>query len=146
MSARSGFDRAIDVGGSLLQVFFALLMLASAGGKLLDMRGFYGIVESYRMLPVEIIPLSAWLLTLFELVMGFLLLDKRSATFASALLIPLHLFYLVGLSQALWRGLQLPNCGCFGVYWGRPLTSTSIVEDVVLLVMALLLWRWLKKT
>lgn len=129
---------------SLLQVFFALLMLASAGGKLLDMRGFYGIVETYQMVPSAIIPLSAWILTLFELLLGFALLEKRIAATASLALVPLHLFYLAGLSQALLRGLSLPNCGCFGVYWGRPLTGYTLIEDIVLLILAFALCKWLR--
>lgn len=129
---------------ALLQVFFALLMLASAGGKLLDMPGFYGIVGTYQMLPSAIIPLSAWLLTLFELALGFALLEKKIAASASLALVPLHLFYLAGLSQALLRGLNLPNCGCFGVYWGRPLTAYTLVEDIVLLLLAAALCRYLR--
>lgn len=130
----------------LLHVFFALLMLASAGGKLLDMRGFYGIVASYQMVPDAVIPLSSWILTLFELAMGFLLLDKRLAPACAPALIPLHLFYLAGLSQALIRGLALPNCGCFGVYWGRPLTVYSLVEDMILLCLATALCVWLRRS
>lgn len=129
---------------SLLHVFFALLMLASAGGKLLDMPGFYRIVDTYQMMPAAIIPLSAWILTLFELGLGFALLEKKMAATASLALAPLHLFYLAGLSQALLRGLNLPNCGCFGVYWGRPLTVYTLVEDIVLLVLAAALCLWLR--
>lgn len=129
---------------SLLHVFFALLMLASAGGKLLDMPGFYRIVDTYQMMPAAIIPLSAWILTLFELGLGFALLEKKMAATASLALVPLHLFYLAGLSQALLRGLNLPNCGCFGVYWGRPLTVYTLVEDIVLLVLAAALCLWLR--
>lgn len=121
------------------RVFFIALMLASATGKLLDMPGFYDIVRSYQMVPELLLIPSAWALTLFELAMGIALISRvwRSVVWC---LIPLHLFYLAGLSQALLRGLHISNCGCFGVYWARPLTPYSIVEDVVLLSLAVLFY------
>jgi hypothetical protein len=116
--------------------FFALLMLASAIGKLLDMHGFFAITATYQLLPSVLVPFSAWGLTLFELALGAALVWPRTWQRVVVLLIPIHLFYLVGLSSALLRGLNLPNCGCFGVFWPRPLTVWSIVEDVVLLSWA----------
>lgn len=121
------------------RVFFIALMLASATGKLLDMPGFYDIVRSYKMVPELLLIPSAWALTLFELAMGIALISKAWQQVVWCL-IPLHLFYLAGLSQALLRGLHLSNCGCFGVYWARPLTPYSIVEDVVLLSFAVLFY------
>ena len=130
----------------LVQVFFALLMLGSALGKLLDMPGFYHIVQTYQMLPALLIPAAAWALTLFELALGFMLLFASTAVLAATLLVPLHLFYLLGLGQALFRGLALQNCGCFGVFLARPLTPYSLVEDVVLLCLCLYLLRSLSLT
>lgn len=40
---------------------------------------------------------------------------------------------------ALHRGLQIANCGCFGVYWARPLTAVTLVEDALLLALACLM-------
>lgn len=122
------------------RVFFIALMLASATGKLLNMPGFYDIVRNYHMAPEPLLIPSAWALTLFELAMGIALASPvwRQVVWC---LVPLHLFYLAGLSQALLRGLHLSNCGCFGVYWARPLTPYSIVEDVVLLSLAVLFYR-----
>jgi hypothetical protein len=125
----------------LVHVFFALLMLVSAGGKLLDMPGFYQVVQTYQMLPGLLIPAASWALTLFELALGFMLLFSSSAVVAAVLLVPLHLFYLAGLGQALFRGLALKNCGCFGVFWARPLTPYSLLEDVFLLCLTLYLLR-----
>ena len=127
------------------QIFFALLLLASALGKLLDMQGFYGIVRSYQLLPDALIAPAAWALSLAELALGMALgITLGSSSVASlrlrpavvCLLVPLHVFYLFGLTTALLRGLALPNCGCFGVYWPRSLTVWSVVEDLVLLAWA----------
>jgi hypothetical protein len=125
---------------SLVHVFFALLMLSSAAGKALDMPGFYGIVATYQLLPFWLIPLASWALTLLEFALGFALLFRQTWLMAAAMLLPLHVFYLLGLSQALLRGLTLTNCGCFGVYWARPLSAYSILEDICLLLLAVFLF------
>ena len=120
--------------------FFTLLLLASALGKLLDIPGFYGIVRSYQLLPDVLIAPAAWALSLVELALGIALgstvAGLRLRPAVVGLLVLLHLFYLFGLTTALLRGLALPNCGCFGVYWPRPLTVWSVVEDLVLLAWA----------
>lgn len=125
---------------TVARTFFVLLMLASSIGKLLDMPGFYSIVRTYQMMPEWFVIPSAWGLTLFELFLGLALLSRAWFRWVW-LLLPLHLFYLLGLSQALLRGLNIPNCGCFGVYWGRPLTPYTLVEDLILLALAFLLFK-----
>lgn len=125
----------------LLRGLFALLMLATAIGKLLDMPGFYDIVASYRSLPDVLVPPSAWALTLAELGLSIWLVLGRRLPQAALVLIAMHAMYFGWTLTALQRGLVLSNCGCFGVYWARPLTIYSPLEDLVLVAMAALLWR-----
>lgn len=125
--------------GMLLQVMFALLMIVTGITKLIDMPGFYGIVNSYQSLPAMLVPASSWALALLELGLGLWLLSSRYLLAAAMIVVGLHLMYLGWLTVALLRGLELANCGCFGVFWARPLTPFTLVEDSVLLVLALLL-------
>lgn len=37
-------------------------------------------------------------------------------------------------------GIAIDNCGCFGVYFARPLTPYTLVEDLVLLGLPGALW------
>ena len=125
----------------LLRVLFALLLAASATGKLLDMPGFYGIVASYQSLPQALVVPCAWALTLAELGLAIWLLLGRSLAQAALVLITMHAMYFGWTLAALLRGLALSNCGCFGVYWARPLTIYSPLEDLALLALAALLRR-----
>lgn len=122
----------------VLRGLFVLLLLAAALGKLLDMPGFYPVVAAYRVFPEVIIPALAWALALGELGVGLWLLTGRWLAAAALAVVLLHLLYLGWLVVALSRGLEIANCGCFGVFWPRPLTSARLVEDVVLFVAALL--------
>ncbi len=124
----------------LSRLFFLALMLASAVGKLFDMPGFYQVVASYELLPDGLVVPAAWALTLTELAVGLgLMVPFLWVRVASALPL-LHLFYLMGLASAYMRGLALQNCGCFGVYWPRPLTEYSLLEDLILLAWAVVFY------
>ena len=47
--------------------------------------------------------------------------------------------YAIWMTIALLRGLDLPNCGCFGVFFPQPLTWQSPLEDLVLVAFCSLL-------
>lgn len=134
----------LPIWARVLRWLFAALLLATAVGKALDMPGFIGVVDSYRVLPGWLLAPSAWALMLTEFVVFAMLVFGRGLLAAAGLLVAMHAMYLVWLSVALLRGLQLDNCGCFGVYLARPLTPFTLVEDALLLAAAtaLLLACW----
>ena len=84
-------------------------------------------------------PFAAWGIALAEVALGLWLAGGRAMRSAASGLIAIHLAYLAWLSVAALRGLAIENCGCFGVFWPRPLTWQTFVEDAVLLALALLL-------
>ena len=124
-----------------LRFLFAVLLAASAIGKLADMAGFVQIVASYRLLPLALVPAAAWLLALVELTLAVWLVSAKCIQHAAATLVALHGIYFCWLLIALTRGLSISNCGCFGVYFARPLSAYTLLEDALLLVLAALLWR-----
>ena len=50
-------------------------------------------------------------------------------------------FYAVWMTMSLLRGLELSNCGCFGVFFPRPLTWFSPMEDLVMAIICITLSR-----
>ncbi len=123
-----------------LRGLFVLLLLAAALGKLLNMQGFFTVVAAYRVVPDATIPVLAWVLALSELALGLCLLAGWRLPAAALAVVLLHLAYLGWLSLALARGLELANCGCFGVFWPRPLNAARLAEDSVLLAAAMLFY------
>jgi hypothetical protein len=121
--------------------FFVVLLTASAIGKYADMPGFYRVVETYQVLPAAAVALASQLLAFSELALAAALAWSSAQVRVASLVVALHLMYLFWLALALWKGLDIPNCGCFGVYFPRPLSPWTLVEDGVLLGLALLLWR-----
>lgn len=119
----------------------AALHAATGIGKLLDLPGFAAVLGEYRLLPAALHWPAAVGMTALELgiALGLMLRRwRRRAALAAAALAAVNGAVLV---LTLWRGLALGNCGCFGVFLARPLRWTSPLEDLALVVLALLVAR-----
>jgi hypothetical protein len=114
---------------------------AAALGKALDLPGFVLVLAEYRLVPSALLVPGAILLVLVEasIAIGLLLppLRRRAALAMAAL----AAIYGIALTMTLLRGIALMNCGCFGVFLARPLTVFSPLEDLLLVLLALLLAR-----
>jgi uncharacterized membrane protein YphA (DoxX/SURF4 family) len=122
-----------------LQLFIGSILLLSAVGKGLDLLGFAGVLKTYQAFPESaLVPLAIGV-TGFEAVLGIWLLSGwRLATSALAAA-GVNAVYAAWLAISLLRGLELANCGCFGVFFPQPLRWYSPLEDVILIGMSLLL-------
>jgi uncharacterized membrane protein YphA (DoxX/SURF4 family) len=125
---------------NVLRCAIGVLILATGVGKLLDVPGFVDVVETYRLgLSVAQTWAGAVLVICVEIGIGVWLLSGymlRTAAVAAAALNTAWFFMLAG---ALLRGLQLENCGCFGVFLARPLRWYSPLEDLAIVAACLLL-------
>lgn len=119
--------------------------IAAALAKLPDPSASVRAVRAYDLLPESAVPTVGHTLPILELVVGACLvlgLLTRPMSFVSALL---FLAFVVGISAAWARGLQI-DCGCFGG-GGFDADATSkypweIARDAGLLALsALLVWR-----
>ena len=57
----------------------------------------------------------------------------------------LNLSYAAWMTVSLLRGLDIPNCGCFGRFFPQPLRWYSPLEDLVLVAMSYALWHCARK-
>lgn len=121
-----------------LRLLLGVVVLAAGAGKALDVPGFLDVIRTYEI-PWMANPVLAWAVVIFELGLGAWLLAGRRLEIAAALSVAMHAGYFVLLSSALLRGLDLNNCGCFGVFLARPLRWYSPIEDLVLIGISLLL-------
>lgn len=126
----------------VFRYFLAALFIATGIGKLLDNRGFAGVIASYRLGLSEplLLPL-ALAVSLVELWVGVQLAHGRNIAANAKLTLWFHLGYASLALLTLVRGIPLQNCGCFGVFWARPLRAGTVVEDVTLALISWLVWR-----
>ncbi len=126
----------------ILKWFFALLVIATGIGKLLDNRGFAEVILTYQFgLPLTMALILGLGVSLFELFLGIFIILEKNQVRNGLLLILMHFGYVALATVSNIRGLNLQNCGCFGVFWGRPLTWWTVVEDLILLAASILFYR-----
>jgi hypothetical protein len=115
-----------------LQYGLALLLSATGTGKLLDVGGFVQVLTTYQTLPDWLQWPVAITLIGVELLLTAWLFSGWRLSHAALASVVLHSMFTGWSIATLWRGIKVPNCGCFGVFWGRPLTWGTVGEDLVL--------------
>ena len=115
-----------------LRFFLGVVLLATAAGKLADVRGFAGVLRAYESFPeASLVPLAA-AIPIAELALALWLFSGRGLEGAALAALVLHVVYAAWAALSLARGLRLENCGCFGIFLPRPLGWTTVAEDLVL--------------
>ena len=131
--------------GTLARLVVGGVWLVAGAIKVPDGAESVRAVRAYRILPEAIVPTVGHALPAVEIVIGLALIAgvlTRAVAVVSALL---FVAFIIGISSAWARGLQI-DCGCFGG-GGFDADATSkypweIARDVGLLLLSLwLVWR-----
>lgn len=122
-----------------LQIFISLVLLASALGKSLDLAGFVEVLKTYEAFPDPMLHPLALAVPGIEFALGAWLLSGRKLAAGALVASGLNTGYAAWMVVSLLRGLELANCGCFGVFFPQPLTWYSPLEDVALVALSVLL-------
>ncbi len=91
-------------------------------------------VEAYKLMPVFFVNLAALIIPWLELVCGIFLIGGYYVRPSSLLLSGLCVLFIIALTAALFRGLQI-DCGCFGTEHNSPISWMRVIEDICLLVL-----------
>lgn len=125
---------------SVLRLLVAGVLLATALGKSLDLTGFATVVGTYQALPERAWFMAGTALTVLEWSLGVWLLSGWRLPHAALGAASLHILFTTWAAVALMRGIDVPNCGCFGVFYARPLTVSTVFEDLFMLALCLLMY------
>ncbi len=120
------------------RVFVGLILIGTGIGKGLDMPGFITVLEGYQLLPYWLSVILAYALPFVELGIGISLLMAFKRIQSAWLAVVIHVVMLSVVLLTLYRGIEVANCGCFGVFFARPLTPMTAIEDIVMLTMSVL--------
>jgi hypothetical protein len=127
------------------RIVIGVVCLASALGKSLDLSGFVEVLTTYRLFADWSLWPMAICITGLEWVLGLWLLAGWRIETGALFALVMYGLYAAGLVVTLLRGIDLPNCGCYGVFFPRPLRWYSPLEDLVLVGMCYALRRSGKK-
>ena len=130
----------------VLRLALGGIFLYASLAKIADPRAFARIVYHYQLIgPSATIPPAvpnafAVALPFVEALSGLLLIaglfQKEAASFLGLLLV----VFLLAVSSALYRGIDIENCGCFSLTGkGREAGTKLLVEDLGLLGLAAIL-------
>ncbi len=130
----------------VLQCVIGGIIFGSAVGKALDPPGFIEVLKTYRALPDDWLPLVAAAVIGVEFAVGAWILSGWHLRMGALVAAALNAGYAVWMTISLVRGLELTNCGCFGVFFPQPLRWYSPLEDRVLVALSYLLSRLVATT
>lgn len=129
-----------------LQLFIGGIIFASAFGKSLDLPGFVEVLNTYRAFPVSTLWPLALGVTGIEFLLGAWLLSGWRLQTSALVGAGMNTLYAVWMMISHLRGLELTNCGCFGVFFPQRLTWLSPIEDVVMVSLCLVLRRLTRRS
>ena len=113
-----------------LRLLIGAILAVTAAGKLLDVSGFARVLDTYDAFPRGLLLPIAVVVPLAELVLAIWLFSGRRPFPAAVWALGMHLVYAGWSAASVLRGLKLANCGCFGVFWPRPLGWSTVAEDI----------------
>ncbi len=115
-----------------LRYFIAIVLFLTGLGKLLDIPGFVKVLDNYQAIPVWGLHIVAVVIVLLELKICEWLLWNKTLISGARYSLLFHSLYTIWSSVTLIRGIPVENCGCFGVFFARPLTGWTVIEDLIL--------------
>lgn len=127
----------------VLRIVLGAVYLAMGAGQVMSWPHMPAILAAYDALPYKALPWLATAMVGAELLAGVWLLARpRSSAIA-----PVWVYTAVAVAwtllgvQAYARGIEVANCGCFGVYLGQRLSWFTLAQDGLLLVYAAVMLR-----
>ena len=129
--ARGGFEVAFS-----MRLFMGGFFVAFSFFKMLDLRGFAAAYRSYDLVAAAV---PAWGLVypFVELGLGLAYLadwQPRGVNAVTALVMAVS---LAGVLRAVWSKQKI-RCACLGTGFNLPMSTVTVVEDGVMLAMALM--------
>lgn len=124
---------------------YVVLLVAMAGGQILDFPAFRAILREYDIVPAGATAAMAVLLVAGEMFAAVALARRSTAAAGALIMLAVAIAWTALGTQAFVRGLVLDNCGCFGKFFGQELRWWVLLQDAIWLVGAayLAFGRWL---
>ncbi len=102
----------------------------------MDIPGFRGVLAAYDLFPEWSLWPIAVLMPAVEALIALTMLTGRRLRQGVLASVLLHASFAAVLTLELLRGVQLENCGCFGVFLARPLSWSSPLGDLAMVAIS----------
>jgi len=123
-----------------LRIALGAVFIAASLGKIQDPESFASNIANYRLVPFPIIHIVAIVLPWIEIVAGTLLVLGIWIRANAALAAGLLLAFVIAISQALFRNLDI-SCGCFDTTpSAHKMTRWTLYWDLIWIAWAVLVF------
>lgn len=124
-------------GQAFMLDFMGLFYIVFSFFKFLDLKGF---PDSFRMYdPVaKVIPLYGWVYPFIELGLGTLFLMRIEITLALIVTLVILGITTIGVTKTL-LGKKSIQCACLGTALKLPMTKATLIENTIMIVMAVVM-------
>ena len=120
----------------LSRLIIGFIFVYAGMEKISDPEGFARAINNYKLIPFSLINIAALILPWIEVTLGLLLIFgitvKENAFIASTLLG----IFIIAITVSLVRGLNI-DCGCFGTVSGSKIGIQKLIENFLLILLAL---------
>ncbi|MFT3741625.1 MAG: heavy-metal-associated domain-containing protein [Gammaproteobacteria bacterium] len=123
--------------GGWMQDFMAGFFLVFSGFKFLDLPGFARAYATYDLLAKRYIAYG-YIYPFIELLLGLAYVARVAPILTNIVTILVMGFSSVGVINALMKRQNF-RCACLGTVLNVPMTAITLLEDVAMVVMALLM-------
>lgn len=119
----------------IARLILAIVFIYAGFVKLLSPETFFENIQEYRLLPLHLCYILAYLLPPFEIILGVGLFLNRYAKTCAFLIVFLNIIFIFAIASVWIRGIDI-SCGCFGQ--SSSLTNNylwDILRDVALIIL-----------
>ncbi|NCP67301.1 heavy-metal-associated domain-containing protein [bacterium] len=127
---RNSFDAS-----NLMLDFMGLFFVAFAFFKLLDVPAFASAYRSYDI-PTKLWPTWGYVYPFLELAFGVLLLYRIELFWTNLAIVVVLGVSIVGVIQSVLKKREI-KCACLGTGFNLPMSQVTIIEDGLMILMAL---------
>jgi len=127
--------RALEI---LFRLIIAGIFLYNGLAKITELQDFAQSIYNYDVFPVFLTGIAAVFMPVFEIVLGLFILLGICYRTTSILLLMVTSAFIVLLSQALIRGLDI-SCGCSGAGAGN--LWHTLIQDIFIVGMLIFLLK-----
>ena len=133
----------------ILRVILGGIFIYVAVNKMINPEEFAKAIKNYEMLPLQVINIIAIILPYLEFLAGLFLLFGIYKKGSSAILIITLIVFIIALSSAYARGLNI-DCGCGFTSVNQESTNKTdllvrIIEDAFMLIGAVIVYVFCEK-
>ena len=124
-----------------VRYFMGIFLLIAGILKVFKLKGFVDTFKHYDI-AAQSVPSYSYLYPFIEIWLGINFLFQYALITSNIIVIVLMVIGIIGIWQSIRYGRKI-MCACMGYLFKLPLSKVSLIEDIIMLIMAVLMLNFL---